>query len=66
MNLLLKAVGHLLSCREASRYVSRLQDARLSEFERWKLEMHLKACAHCTHFEQQLRLMREALRRYKL
>jgi len=66
MNLLLKAIGHLLSCKDASRLASRSQDARLSAFERWKLEMHLKVCAHCTRFEQQLRLMREALRRYRL
>jgi Putative zinc-finger len=66
MNPILQAVGHILSCKEASHYVSRAQDARLSAFARWKLEMHLKVCANCLRFEQQLRVMREALRRYKL
>lgn len=65
MNLILKALGHILSCKEASRYVSQLQDAQLSGFTRWKVEMHLKACAHCTRFERQLRFVREALRRYR-
>jgi hypothetical protein len=66
MNPLIKAVGHILSCKEASRYASRAQDTRLSAFERWKLRMHLAVCANCLRFEQQLRLMREALERYKL
>ena len=65
MNLLQKALGHLLSCKDASRYVSQSQDARLPGFERWRLAMHLKVCAHCARFEQQLRLMRDALRRYR-
>jgi hypothetical protein len=64
MNLIRQAFGHILSCKDATRYASRAEDARLSGFERWKLAMHLSVCAHCTRFEQQLRVMREALRRY--
>lgn len=65
VNLILKAIGHILSCRDATRYASRAQDTRLSAFERWKLRMHLEVCAQCTRFEQQLEFMREALRRYR-
>ncbi len=65
MNSLLKAIGHIISCREATRYASRAQDARLSGWEQWKLKMHLKVCAKCTRFVQQLGFMREALRRYR-
>jgi hypothetical protein len=65
MNPIIKAIGHILSCKEAARYASRAQDARLSAFERWKLDMHLRVCAQCTRFEQQLGFMREALRRYR-
>jgi len=66
MNAILKAIGHIISCKDASRYVSRAQDTRLTGWERWKLRMHLKVCAKCLRFEQQLRFLREALKRYKL
>ena len=65
MNLILKAIGHLLSCKEATRYASRAQDTRLSAYQRWKLRMHLMVCGNCTRLEQQLGVMREALRRYR-
>jgi hypothetical protein len=65
MNAILKAIGHLSSCKDATRLVSQAQDARLSAFQRWKLKMHLKACAHCMRFETQMQFMHEALRRYR-
>ena len=65
MNPILKAIGHVINCKEATRFVSRSQDARLSAFERWKLRMHLKVCAKCSRFVEQLAFMREALRRYR-
>jgi len=65
MNPIIQALGHILSCKEASRYVSQAQDAPLSAFGRWKLRMHLKVCANCARFAQQLRLVREALHRYR-
>jgi len=46
--------------------VSQAQDRSLSGLERWKLKMHLAVCAKCTRFEQQMRLIREALRRYRV
>ena len=58
-------LGHILSCKEASRYASRVQDGRLSAWERWKFDMHLRVCAKCTRFAQQLDLMREAMRRFR-
>lgn len=59
-------LGHWLSCKEATRVVSQAQERSLSALERWKLKMHLAVCAKCTRFEQQIRLIREALRRYRL
>ena len=59
-------LGHWLSCKEATRVVSRAQERSLSAFEAWKLRMHLAVCEKCTRFEQQIRLIREALRRYRL
>jgi hypothetical protein len=65
MNPILKALGHIISCREATRYASRAQEAKLSAFEQWKLRMHLLVCEHCARFTRQLAFMREALRRYR-
>ena len=64
MNPILKAIGHIINCKEATRFVSRAEDARLSAWERWRLDMHLKVCAKCSRFVQQLAFMREALRRW--
>jgi hypothetical protein len=64
MNPILKAIGHIINCQDATRYVSRAQDARLSPWEQWKLRMHLKVCAKCSRFVAQLAFMREALRRW--
>jgi len=58
-------LGHWLSCKEATRVVSQAQERSLSALERWKLKMHLAVCAKCTRFEQQIRMIREALRRYR-
>ena len=65
MNPITKAIGHIISCKEASRYLSQAQDARLTAFDRWKLRMHLKVCAKCMRFEEQLRFLRKALQRFK-
>lgn len=54
-----------LSCREASRLVSQAQDRPLSVGERWRLKVHLAACAACTRHERQLATLRAAMRRYR-
>lgn len=54
-----------LSCQEASRLVSMAQDRPLSQRERWRLKVHLGACAACTRYEQQLAFLRAAMRRYR-
>jgi hypothetical protein len=60
-----KALGHLISCKEATRLVSRGEDARLSFLQRALLRLHLAACAACARFEQQIRLLRMAMHRYR-
>jgi hypothetical protein len=42
-----------------------MQDRRLTSAEQVKLKLHLAACKACTAFERQLRLLREAMRRYR-
>jgi len=54
---------HVISCKEASRLLSQAQDRRLGWVERLKLRGHLALCDFCTRFEQQLKFMREAMRR---
>jgi hypothetical protein len=65
MILLKKALGHILSCKDASHLVSRMQERELSPFSRWTLRLHLAACEACTRFERQMRFLREAMHRYR-
>jgi len=61
-----KALGHIISCKEASRLVSRSEDARLSALERVLLRLHLSVCAACTRFAAQMRFLRAAMQKYRL
>lgn len=56
---------HLVSCREATQLLSQREERRLSLPERVKLGLHLGVCEACSRFAAQLRLMREALGRYR-
>jgi len=63
--MLRKALGHVISCKDASRLVSRREDARLGTWDRITLRLHLAVCAACTRFEQQIRFLRAAMRKYR-
>jgi hypothetical protein len=63
--MLRRLIGHLLSCKDASRLISRMQDEELSAIRRWMLGMHLRACDGCTRFKVQLAFVREAMQRYR-
>jgi putative zinc finger protein len=58
-------IGHILSCKEASRLISRLQDEELPAYRRWMLRMHLRACDGCTRFKAHVAFLREAMQRYR-
>ena len=60
-----KALGHLISCKDASRLVSRREEAPLSPGQRILLRLHLAVCVACTRFERQLRYLRTAMRKYR-
>ena len=64
MNPIRKALGHIVKCKDASRLVSQRQDAALSFWQRVTLQLHLSVCAACTRFEQQIRFLRTAMRKY--
>jgi ferric-dicitrate binding protein FerR (iron transport regulator) len=52
-----------LDCREASRWLSRLQDETLSAEDRERLQRHLSACDDCRNVEQQMQMLRRVMRR---
>ncbi len=60
-----RPITHMISCKDASRLLSQLQDGEISWFDRVKLRLHLTACEACRRFERQLGFLREAMRRYK-
>lgn len=60
-----RPVTHLISCKDASRLLSRMQDGEVGWLDRLKLKLHLTACEACRRFERQLGFLREAMRRYK-
>ncbi len=64
MSLIRKALGHIISCKDASRLVSQQQDANLSSWQRLALRLHLAVCAGCARFERQIRFLRTAMRKY--
>ena len=59
-----KTLGHVLSCKRATRLVSRAADERLPAWQRALLRLHLSACAACAGFERQMAFLRAAMRRY--
>jgi hypothetical protein len=63
--MLLHWLTHRVSCRDASRLLSRREDAPLRTAERVKLALHLRVCVACTRFAQQLAFIRQALHRYR-
>ena len=65
MNSFNRLIGHLISCKHVSHLVSEMQDRDLSALERWRLKWHLAVCKACLAFEKQMRILREAMRRYR-
>jgi len=52
----------MLTCKDASRLISERLERPLGFRERWSLRFHLMLCVYCRRFEQQMALMRKALR----
>lgn len=64
-NPLKSALGHLVSCKETSRLLSRGQDEPLTAWQRTRMRWHLAVCNMCASFDRQMRLLAEAMRRYR-
>jgi hypothetical protein len=56
----------MLNCKQASQIISQSLDNPLSWSDRTKLKFHLFICDACTRFNQQLRLIRNAIERMKV
>jgi len=57
-------LGWLISCKEASRLLSQMQDGRLPLRRQLGVRLHLLFCDACTRFAAQLNLLRALMRRY--
>jgi hypothetical protein len=58
-------MGIRISCKDASRLISQLQDGDIPLAQRLRVRLHLMLCDACTRFEQQVRFLRAALRSYR-
>jgi hypothetical protein len=56
----------LLNCKQASQIISQSLDNPLIWSDRMKLKFHLFICNACTRFNQQLRLIKNAIERIKI
>ena len=62
---MLHRLTHIVSCREASRLLSRREEQPLTPIERIKLALHLRLCSACTRFARQLVFIRRAMVGYR-
>ena len=54
----------MLTCKEVSKLVSQSLDRRLSLIEWAGLRIHLALCDGCSHFREQMKLIRRVCQRY--
>jgi hypothetical protein len=58
-------VGLLISCKDASRLLSQLQEGDIPPRDWARIRLHLLLCDACARFEKQLRFLRTAMRQYR-
>lgn len=54
----------MLSCKDATHLISESQERSLGRMERWGLRLHLWMCVSCRRFEQQMAMIRQAMRHF--
>ena len=62
---MLRRLGPLISCKDASRAISQMQDGSVSLPLYLRIRLHLLWCEACKRFEQQMRFLHQAMRRYR-
>lgn len=55
----------MITCKQASQIISQSLDKPLSRSEHIKLKFHLFICKACTRFNQQLRMLSDAVKRIR-
>ena len=55
----------LISCKDASRLISQMQDGDLPPLQRLRIRLHLLFCDACKRFTEQLRFLHRAMHRYR-
>jgi hypothetical protein len=58
-------VGRLISCKDASRLISQIQEGRVPLGQRLRVRLHLIWCEACKQFERQIRFLRVLMRHYR-
>jgi hypothetical protein len=62
---MLRKLGRLISCKDASRAISQMQDGNVSLPLYLRIRLHLLWCEGCKRFEQQMRFLQRAMERYR-
>ena len=62
---MLRKLGRLISCKEASRVISQMQEGGVSLPLYLRIRLHLLWCEACRRFEQQMRFLHRAMQRYR-
>lgn len=63
--MVLRKLGRLISCKDASRAISQMQDGNVSLPLYLRIRLHLIWCEACRRFEQQMRFLQRAMQRYR-
>ena len=61
----LRKLGLLISCKDATRALSQMQDGDVALALLMRIRLHLLLCDACTRFQQQIRFLRRAMQRYR-
>ncbi|HET9763043.1 MAG TPA: zf-HC2 domain-containing protein [Casimicrobiaceae bacterium] len=62
---MLRQLGRMISCREASRAISQMQDGNVPMPLYLRVRFHLLWCEACRRFLAQMRFLHAAMSRYR-
>ena len=60
-----RKLGLMITCKEASRALSQMQDGELAYTLHLRIRLHLLLCDACTRFARQLRFLHRAMQHYR-
>ncbi len=61
----MRKLGLMISCKEASRALSQMQDGDVALPLYLRIRLHLLLCDACSRFAWQIRFLRQAMQRYR-